>query len=187
MSVGMRIALKPHTTLRTVQTFSVDQNMNITMASRENDPPVRFGWATLDGTTSLDYLEDQITGVSYITLKGRRIADLSEAIRRDIATWSFQEAVQLISSDGDRDTVIQGIYVSAISAARKDVPAILSSFRSAIHHSDREVRRALLIGIGYATVNEAFREIAEDIRDFDPDEGIRRNAGDLLTALTAGE
>lgn len=187
MGVGMRIALKPHVSLRDVQTFSVDQNMNITAATREDETPTRFGWETLDGATSLDYLEDQITGVSYITLKGDEIAFLSEEIHGNLATWSFREAVQLISADRDRDSIIQGIYVSAISAARKDIPAISTAFRSVVRHPDREVRRALLIGIGYATVSSELREIAESMRNSDPDEDIRLDAGYLLVGLNATE
>ncbi|MFF9511017.1 hypothetical protein ACF1BU_31565 [Streptomyces sp. NPDC014724] len=187
MTVGIRIALKPHVGLRDVQTFSVDQNMNITTATREDETPVRFGWETLDGTTSLDYLEDNITGVHYITIKGQRIAEFKESIRGNLATWSFQEAAQLISENNQRDTIIQGIHVSAITAARKDVPALSAAFQRMARQPDREVRRAVLIGIGYATTSAELREIAQEMKNSDPDEDIRLDAEHLLAGLNSAE
>ncbi|MBP2056786.1 hypothetical protein J2Z21_009805 [Streptomyces griseochromogenes] len=183
MSVGIRIALKAYASLRDVQTFAWNQNLNIVEVTREDETPTRFGWETCDETTSLDYLEDPILGVSYVTIRGERIAHLSEAVRTGLATWTFQDGMRLISAGNDSDAIIQGVYVGAISATRKDVPVVSEAFRSVIRHPDREVRRAVLVGIGYVTVGTELREIAKEIRNSDQDEGIRVDAGYLLEGL----
>ncbi|GAA2416635.1 hypothetical protein GCM10010420_53610 [Streptomyces glaucosporus] len=183
MTVGIRIALKSGVSLESVQAFAWDQNWNITAATREDERPTRFGWETIDGKTSVSYVEDPYIGISYLTVTGVAVEEVSQAVRASLETWTFAEAMSLLAGAVDRDTKIRGIYISAVSAVRREIRELISAYRGLAGDPDADIRHALLVGIGYTGVNVELRALAEDLHRNDPDEEVRRDAGYLIEGL----
>jgi len=183
MTVGIRIALKSGVSLEGVQTFAWDQNWNLTAATREDERPTRFGWETVDGRTSVSYIEDPYIGISYLTVTGAAVEKVSQSVRASLETWTFTEAMSLLTGAVDRDTKIRGIYLCAVSAVRREIRELVSVYRGLADDPNADIRHALLVGIGYMGANVELRALAEDLHRNDPDEKVRRDAGYLIEGL----
>lgn len=183
MATGIRIAFKSNVHLGRIQTFAWDRNWNITGATREGESPTRFSWETIDGRTEIIYLEDPYIGINYVLIKGDSVLPVADDIRPTLDCWSFDEAISLATGSTDRDAKIRGIYVSALSASRSERDRLVQVFRQLAGDADPDIRHALLVGIGYVGPDSRLREIAESLRDNDPDDNVRRDAGLLIEGL----
>lgn len=187
MATGIRIAFKPNMELGRMQTFAWGRNWNITGATREDESPTRFSWETMNGGTEIIYLEDPYIGINYLLVKGDSVISIAEDVRSTLDCWSFEEAVLLATGSTDRDAKIRGIYISALSASRNERHRLVSAFGQLSGDADPDIRHALLVGIGYVGPDPRLREIAEELRDNDPDDGVRRDAGLLIEGLGGPE
>jgi hypothetical protein len=187
MATGIRIVFKPSVELGPIQTYAWRRNWNITGATREDESPTRFSWETIDGEAEIVYLEDPYIGINYALIKGNSVLSVSDDIRSALDCWSFAEAVSLAAGSADRDAKIRGIYVGALSASRNERDRLVSVFQQLTEDADPDVRHALLVGIGYVGADARLREIAEELRDNDPDDEVRRDAALLLEGLGSPE
>lgn len=183
MAVGIRIAFKPSVQLGRMQTFAWDRNWNITGATREDEAPTRFSWETVDGGTDIVYLEDPYIGVNYLVITGDSVVPVAEDVRSGLDCWTFEEASSHASGSADRDAKIRGIYIGALSASRGERDRLVSTFQQLAGDPDPIIRHALLVGIGYVGPDARLRGIAEELRDNDPDDEVRRDAELLLEGL----
>ncbi|MEU9012272.1 HEAT repeat domain-containing protein [Streptomyces sp. NPDC048479] len=183
MSTSVRIVLKPEVSLDDVGVVAYDQQWGITSVTRKNESPRRQAWSTPSRNTSITFLEDPYLGLRYIVVKGPEFADVSRIIRSSLACWTIEEALTFLMESGDRDHKIHGIYLVAASSPSVESGTVLEALRTVSHDADPEVRRALLVAMGYLGQWPVVRSIAESLQNNDPDEGVRRDAGYLLEGL----
>jgi hypothetical protein len=183
MAAGIRIALKPSVQLPRIRVFAWDRNWDITGATREDESPTRFSWETIDGETDIVYLEDPYIGINYVAITGNTVVPVAEDIRSAFDCWTFEEVVSQATGSADRDAKIRGIYIGALIASRSERDRLVSTFQQLAGDLDADIRHALLVGIGYVGPDARLRHIAEELRDNDPVDEVRRDAELLLEGL----
>ncbi|WP_326606272.1 hypothetical protein OG930_31375 [Streptomyces sp. NBC_01799] len=183
MSTSVRIVLKREVSLDDVGVVAYDQQWGITSVTRKNESPRRQAWSTPSRNTSITFLEDPYLGLRYIVVKGPEFADVSRVIRSSLACWTIEEALTFLMESGERDQKIHGIYLVAASSPTAESRTVMEALRTVSHDADPEVRRALLVGMGYVGHWPVVRSIAESLHNNDPDEIVRRDAGFLLEGL----
>ncbi|QHC25858.1 hypothetical protein [Streptomyces sp. GS7] len=183
MESTVRVVLKREVGLGDVGVFAYDQHWEIKSITRKGESPRRQVWETRGGDTFVTYLEDPYLELRYIAVQGPQSPSVSRIIHSSLPCWTLEEASQYLLRAHGRDEKIHGIYLLAASSPGEESESILEILRSCSRDGDSEVRRALLVGMGYLGTWAQVRGIAEFMNANDPDETVRRDAGHLLEGL----
>ena len=128
-------------------------------------------------------IEDPFVQLRYFVVRGPHAQEISDDLRGALPVWSNQEALILLGQAENRDVKVHAIYLTAVSAPDEESQLVLDAFRRASEDNDADVRRALLVGIGYLDSWPSLRTLAGEIQRDDPDPVVRRDAGFRLEGL----
>ncbi|MER6009324.1 hypothetical protein [Streptomyces bluensis] len=183
MSPAARVVLKGEVTLDDVGVLSWRQDWNTVSFSRKGELPEREVWETMSGDTVITFLGDHITGLRYLVIDGVEEEEVCACVASQLPCWSHEEALEFLSQAGDRDEKIHGIYLSAVSAPFREHGSLADRFGELAADPDPDVRRAVLVGIGYLDPWPSLRDLAMDMKNNDADDGVRRDASYLIEGL----
>ncbi|MEU6074446.1 hypothetical protein [Micromonospora sp. NPDC047074] len=109
-----------------VSTAMSNRWMMHTMGNRNVDVFVN-GWSTPQGV-DVRYVEDPLTGIAFVTLRGTRSHEVAELLRQRCDLWDFAEALetlrQLKPRNKYRDARLAAAYATAYTAPDEPVPSI---------------------------------------------------------------
>ncbi|RJL35752.1 hypothetical protein [Bailinhaonella thermotolerans] len=164
--------------------FAYDRHWRILRSPRLSEPPPRRQVWSAGADTSVTYLEDPYLGLHYVVVQGKSAPQVSHAIRASVPCWTLEEALEFSAVSTDRDTKIHGIHLVTASAPVKQTENVVEYLETLSGDNDPQVRRAVLVGMAYLGGWPAVHRIAESMRDHDPDEGVRIDAGYLLEGIS---
>jgi hypothetical protein len=180
----VRIALKREVAMADVGYVAYDQEWRIVSVTRKGESPQKQVWDTLRGNTVVTFLEDPHLGLRYLTVEGEDVPAVSSVLNSSLAAWSSEECLRYLENAQNRDEKIYGLYLIAASAPQEVHEATVNLLRQFTLDEESDVRRALLVALGYLGSWASTRAMAESIYDSDPDGTVRRDAGYLLEGLS---
>ncbi|WP_328367603.1 HEAT repeat domain-containing protein [Streptomyces sp. NBC_00445] len=179
-----RLVLKQQPLDRTVLSqVSWDYDWDLEGAGRVGDDPYVDIWRTEDQSVEIHYVEDGMVGLSYLTLYGDDVSAVREQIISQCALWSPAEALAAERAATDRDDRLRAIYAAALSESGASDPELVEAFRRiARTDEDPGIRQAVVVATGYLPWPELI-ELLEELRENDPADHVRHNAGVMLEGL----
>jgi hypothetical protein len=187
MSSALRVVLKREVTLDDVGVVSWREDWNTISISRKGEVPEREVWEVMNGGTVITFLGDPIVGLRYLVIDGAEQENIRDLVMDRLPCWTHQEALDFLSRASGRDEKIHGIYLASVSAPPHEQEPLLAKFRELAHDVDPDIRNALLVGIGYLGSWPSLRALATDMKNNDPDENVRRDAGYLIEGIELSE
>jgi hypothetical protein len=177
-----RFVLKPDYALSELRRVAWDLDWDIVDFRREEAGAFVDIWTTYDKRTEVHYVDDQPIGMRYLTLRGEGSGETAEQIREKCDLWALSEARQALRVATDRNDKLVALYAAALTAPDAQDDSLVGDFRAVIHDPDAGVRQAVLIATGYLPW-PGLVELVAQLRDNDPVEQVRENAGILLDGL----
>ncbi|MEN3614236.1 hypothetical protein [Plantactinospora sp. ZYX-F-223] len=167
-----------------VSTAMSNRWMMHTMGIRNADVFIN-GWSTPQGV-DVRYVEDPLTGIAFVTLRGARSHEVAELLRRRCELWDFTEALgtlrQLKPGNKSRDSRLTAAYAAAYTAPDEPVPAMVEMFGTLAADRDPGIRQAVIVATGYKPWPALVR-LVEHLAKQDPIDHVRHNATVLLEGL----
>lgn len=137
-------------------------------------------WATPDKKRAVNYVEDPLSGMSYVHLRGADLEGLMEQFDEKLATFWPDELLDLFYQMTGHDDIVANIYRLAIAFPEFD-PEVFTVFEgAATDPPDPKLRLAGLDALAYRTWPES-RAVVERVARDDADEEVRAAARRLLT------
>jgi|tagenome__1003787_1003787.scaffolds.fasta_scaffold20816554_1 hypothetical protein len=181
----LRAVLRPEVTRDAVEDTAWTLDWNI--ESYENPDPTtvyELVWTDDTGRAEIHYLEDPISGASYLTVRGEEASarKVREDILRELPTVAPADARRMFHAAASRDDRLRSVYFTALSSDDTVDEKVVDLMRRAAEDLDSGVRTAVLVATGHLGW-APLRAIAEQLRDGDNDADVRRNAEVLLQGL----
>ncbi|WP_255954120.1 HEAT repeat domain-containing protein [Streptomyces odontomachi] len=140
-------------------------------------------WFDRTKSVEIHYVEDSYVALTYLTLRGEDVTQVSRDIRARLALWNPRQALVEVEQSTDRDARLRAVYAAALSSPSED-PAVIEAFRTiARTDEDPGVRQAVVLATGYTPWPDLVHLVAE-LRDSDPVDHVRHNAQVLLDGLS---
>ncbi|WP_329236832.1 HEAT repeat domain-containing protein [Actinoallomurus sp. NBC_01490] len=139
-------------------------------------------WITPDEKTDIRYIEDPLTGLPFVTIRGEGVETAERLLRESCDLWEFEEALQALETPGDRDATLTAIYATAYTAPPDPVADVVNAFNSLLCDSDPAIRQAIVVATGYAPWPQLV-DIVRHLAETDPVDHVRNNARILLEGL----
>ncbi|WP_433508943.1 hypothetical protein ACQP2T_33835 [Nonomuraea sp. CA-143628] len=139
-------------------------------------------WHACDGNVVIRYIEDPLTGLNFITLRGDTAGEVSRDITSLCPTWTYAEALGALQGATARDDRLTTAYAAALTAPPEQDPMLVEAFRAMAADPDQGIRQAVVVATGYCPW-PALVEIVRRLRDTDPVEHVRENARLLWDGL----
>ncbi|MFC7830901.1 hypothetical protein [Streptomyces sp. NPDC057375] len=139
-------------------------------------------WLTPDEKTEIRYIEDRLTGIPFVTIRGEGHALAQQLLRESCELWEFQEALYVLGTTDDRDAILTAVYATAYTAPCAPDDHLVQAFQSLSHSPDEALRQAIVVATGYLPWPPLV-EIVRRIAETDPVDHVRHNARVLLEGL----
>ena len=137
-------------------------------------------WTTPDKRSAVNYVEDPISGMSYVHIRGAEADRLLEGVTDKLATFWPEELVERAEvMEDDPEELIANLYRLAITFPAYD-ETVFSIFDAAAGAPDPRMRLALLDALAYRRWPES-RELVERLAREDEDAEAREHAARTLT------
>ena len=141
-------------------------------------------WTTPDKRSAVNYVEDPISGMSYVHFRGPEAEGLLEGLSDKLATFWPEELVERAEvMEDDPEELIANLYRLAITFPAYD-EAVFSIFEAAAGEQDARMRLAVLDALAYRRWPEG-RELVERLAREDDDAEVRGQAARTLTLWDA--
>jgi hypothetical protein len=136
-------------------------------------------WATPDKARAVNYVEDPLSRMSYIHLRGADLDELREEFDEKLATFWPDEMIEIFYEMTDHNDIVDNIYRLAILFPEYD-PQVFHIFEgAATDPPDPKLRLAGLDALAYRTWPQS-RAVVERVERDDSDEQVRAAARRLL-------
>jgi hypothetical protein len=185
MSDQARVVLTPAVTRDDVETTAWDLDFFIDHRTERNgDQPREDVWRTIDNTTWLHEIEDHVTGLRYLVVRGDDVEDYVRRLRDQLATVTHTDALEALA-DATGEDKLMALYqlgVAAPPGGNQRVAAALK--KELLEDDDKDMRHAAVIAIaytGYPELKDAVKQASEE----DDSEAVRSAAKGLLDAYDA--
>ncbi|MFG2468118.1 HEAT repeat domain-containing protein [Streptomyces canus] len=139
-------------------------------------------WVTPDGRTEIHYVEDPLTGLPFVTVRGNGAEEAARVLREGCDVWENAEALAEIETAGSRDDRLTAVYATAFTAPGAQVDAVVDVFRALAQDPDPGIRQSVVVATGYLPW-PGLVELVRELADSDPADHVRHNAGVLLEGL----
>lgn len=139
-------------------------------------------WIASDGRTEIHYVEDPLTGLPFVTVRGDGAGEAARLLREGCDVWGSAEALAAIEAAATRDDRLTAIYATAFTAPAAQDDAVVDVFRALAQDPDPGIRQSVVVATGYLPW-VALVELVRDLAANDPVEHVRHNAGVLLEGL----
>lgn len=162
------------------------------LGDRRKGLPAEDIWRTIDQRAWLHLVDDTHVQLRYLTIRGGDIDAIAAAAADELPTVEPSTALARLQSASDESNdVVSAIYVLAVAASRlrtkqKQRSEVIAALRRLIVDENRDVRRAVIVGVGYLGWPELRRLLTQLMLD-DVDEAVRRDAKLMLDSLATAQ
>ncbi|HVF42542.1 MAG TPA: hypothetical protein VM936_06010 [Pyrinomonadaceae bacterium] len=141
-------------------------------------------WTTPDKARAVNYVEDPLSRMSYIHLRGADLDELREEFDEKLATFWPDEIIGIFYEMRGHSDIVDNIYRLAILFPEYD-PQVFHIFEgAATDPPDPKLRLAGLDALAYRTWPQS-RAVVERVARDDKDEEVREQAAKILTLWDA--
>lgn len=139
-------------------------------------------WLTPDEKTDIRYIEDPLTGLPFVTIRGDEAGVAERLLRESCDLWEFDDALRAIDNAEDRDATLMAIYAAAYTAPPAPLDSAVRAFESLSRSPDPGIRQAVVVATGYLPWQQLV-DIVRRLAETDPVDHVRHNARVLLEGL----
>lgn len=136
-------------------------------------------WTTPNGLGAVNYLEDPLAGLNYLSIRGSEVAHFVGAFARRLEVYDRADALVLAEGAVEHDDQVESIVRLAVVSPEYDPGAFAVFEAYALQGDDPLLREATVDAMGYRAWPE-FKPLLERIVASDPLESIREHAGTVL-------
>ncbi|MFF2658447.1 hypothetical protein ACFVUH_13885 [Kitasatospora sp. NPDC058032] len=194
-----RLVLRPEFTEHDFKLVVWDLFWDLLDLGRQEDGAVVDSWLTPDGGAEVHYVDDRITGMRYVTIRGDGAAEAEAELRPRCRVWTLDEALtalheaSTVGADGaagaegsNRNDRLVALYAAALTAEGPEDRSVVEAFAGAARDADPGIRQAVVVATGYLPW-PGLVALVEELGRTDPVDHIRHNAGVLLEGLARTE
>lgn len=149
---------------------------------RDGDQPREDIWK--DGQTTLHRVEDHMTGLVYLVVRGEQVEATVRRLRKLLPTVTHSDALRTFKSASEFGDRLLALYqMGAAAPEDKANSRVMSALREALGDENPVLRQAALGSIAYA----GWPEMEDDVRrasETDQSERVRDTARRLLEAYS---
>ncbi|MFF2955040.1 HEAT repeat domain-containing protein [Kitasatospora sp. NPDC057965] len=162
---------------------------------RQEDGAVVDSWLTPDGGAEVHYVDDRITGMRYVTIRGDGAAGAEAELRPRCRVWTLDEALSALREASDRNEQTEGtdrndrlvaLYAAALTAEGPEDRSLVEAFAAAARDGDPGIRQAVVVATGYLPW-PGLVALVKELSRTDPVDHVRHNARVLLEGLARTE
>lgn len=150
---------------------------------RGENTPYTMSYMTPDEKTGINYIENYVFDIPYISIRGENQERVAEILRASIDFYNIDELQDFIHSAPEDDTQLaRAIYLLGVAVEKTFDISHFNSFELCLAHPGSNVRRAAMLsaaGVGWPE----FRPLLEHIRDNDSDPELRSYANTTLESM----
>ncbi|MDA0182772.1 hypothetical protein OJ997_20840 [Solirubrobacter phytolaccae] len=179
-----RVALSPDVTRDDVETaawvmdFFIDHRTD-----GDKDTPREDVWRTIDEKTWLHEVEDPVTGLRFLVVRGEDRDKHVRRIRKELDTVTHTEALKALKAASSRDDKLEALYQTGIAAPEEPNQRVVSALTKALEgEDDYHLRQAALIAIAYTSWPD-FKAAVKTAAEDDESEAVRSTAHGMLKAF----
>lgn len=141
-------------------------------------------WATDDRATAVNYLEDPLVSLSYLSIRGADRDKLASKFARKMETYDPEWALELAAGAVKPETQLEAISRLAVIFPSHD-PAAFEVFKAYATAAPNPVlREAAVNAMAYRAWPE-FLPLLEQIAREDPSDNVRMRANEILPIVRA--
>jgi hypothetical protein len=180
MSDSQRVVLTPEVTRDDVETAAWDLDFfTHHRTERQGDQPREDVWNTADEKSWLHEIEDHVTGLRYLVVRGEHVDATVKKLRKQLDTVTHTDALNALK-DATGEDKLMALYQLGVAAPPDGNQRVAAALRKALlDDDDKDIRHAAVIAIaytGYPELKDAVKEASEN----DPSEAVRSSAKGLL-------
>ena len=178
------MALSPDVTRDDVETAAWDLNLFVShRVPATADQPREDVWRTIDERTWLHEIEDHITGLRYLVVRGADVDRYVRKIRQQLPTVTHTDALRALTAAATPDAKLLALYQLGVAAPPRANRLVVAALTRALgEEPDDGLRQAAVIAIAYTGWPE-FADVVRRAAETDPSERVRSTARGLLTQL----
>jgi hypothetical protein len=185
VSEQTRVVLSPEVTRDDVETAAWDLDLFIHhRTSRSGDQPREDVWRSRDESTWLHEVEDHVTGLRYLVLRGEEVDAIVRRLRRLVRTVTHSDALRALDDAENAEDKLLALYQLGAAAPDHANSRVAAALRRTLDDDDPDLRHAAVVAIAYT----GWPELEEAVRaasEADPSETVRSAARRLLQAYAA--
>lgn len=137
-------------------------------------------WATPDKTRAVNYVEDPLSGMSYVHFRGDDLEELMEEFGDKLSTFWPDELIGLFHEATEHNEIVDYVYRLAIAFPDFD-PEVFTIFEGVAADAPHpKLRLAGLDALAYRTWPQS-RAVVERVARADADAEVREQAARILT------
>lgn len=178
-----RVVLTPQVTRDDVETAAWDLDFLLNDRIERRDPQPREDiWGSQDASTWLHEIEDYVSGLRYLVVRGEDVDETVRRLRELVSTVTHTDALRALEQARTRDEKLVATYQLGAAAPEEADSRVVAAFERALHDEDPDLRHAALVAIAYTgwpEMKEAVRRVSEE----DSSETVRDAASRLLSDL----
>ena len=141
-------------------------------------------WTTPDKTLAVNYVEDPLSGMSYVHFRGEDLEELTEEFGEKLSTFWPDELIGLFHEATEHDEIVDYLYRLAIAFPEYDEQVFGIFERAATSAPHPKLRLAGLDALAYRTWPQS-RAVVERVARTDADAEVREQAARILTLWDA--
>ncbi|HEX8615994.1 MAG TPA: HEAT repeat domain-containing protein [Thermoanaerobaculia bacterium] len=165
--------------------YDLDLDMNNYIEATA-EQPLEIVYNVAGLSTFLHYIEDRILGVPYLVARGDEAERLAAEVAKKIRIVTAADLARTFAAETADDAELRRHLAHAALLAPPQHDATFDGyFRAAFSHPSAEVRRFMIVAVGYIGWPELAPPLQHLVEN-DPDSDVRRDAGAMLGALLEG-
>jgi hypothetical protein len=136
-------------------------------------------WSTPDKTRAINYVEDPLSGMSYVCLRGANVTELTGDFLRKVSCFWPEELLEVAYDPEDENEQVDNLYRLAITFPEYDEQVFEIFEGIATNAPQAKLRLAALDAMGYHTWPES-RAVVERVAREDDDAKVKLAAKRIL-------
>ncbi|MBQ0986080.1 hypothetical protein KBZ10_16475 [Streptomyces sp. F63] len=180
--IKSRLILKPGIDETNMFQIARSRRWSLYDIGNKNSEIYRHIWHSSDGGVEIHYVEDPLTGLNFVTLRGPGAESIEQDIRSSLPVWTYPEALGALRSSDGRDDRLYSAYAAALTAPTTEDEPLVEEMRRMSVDTDPGIRQAVVVATGYCPW-PSLVEIVKHLEESDAVENVRDNARLLLEGL----
>jgi hypothetical protein len=136
-------------------------------------------WATADRTSAINYLEDPISGLHYLSIRGTLASRLVTKLAKRLDVYDEEDLLEHAATATTLEEQVRALNQVAIGFVDYHPAAMELLEGYATSAPLPQLRAAAVNAMGFRAWPQ-FRPVLEQVAAQDPDEGVRRRAASML-------
>ncbi|MYZ35115.1 MULTISPECIES: hypothetical protein [unclassified Streptomyces] len=150
--------------------------------SDTDDTPFEEIWLDEEFDVQIRYVEDLALDLDYLILEGPDIIAVERKVYSSFLVHSRGDVMDELRAASAREARIASVYRAAVLGGEQEDPDLFGIMTRLANDPERDIRHAVIVAGAYLEWL-CFRPLLDRLRENDPEESVRRDAGTVLDAL----